>query len=312
MDMKRILERLDQATAKPAVADSNDMKKFVNIVTEGANPHKVALPVQMAMQHYASDKKVVKDSAIRKYFQEAQDQVLEATIERKEHLRMYAQQIAERVMENRHGSRDAYQRDYDSSVANMGDEHKRAFKRDEMEHELGHETNNYAVSINGKTWKVFGSRSHAEAIARKIQMKDPNKKVGVHETGEDISEGVWDTVKQVGSDIKDAVIGKSAEEWAKTSPQMAALIKMRAQYPNNSELERRISDLEFRLNGGGGEVQAYDPKTGQQFSKVPVPPKVQESKKKTLKNSNPCWDGYKPVGTKQKSGRTVPNCVPKK
>ena len=26
---------------------------------------------------------------------------------------------------------------------------------------------------------------------------------------------------------------------------------------------------------------------------------------------NPCWKGYKPVGTKQKNGRTVPNCVPK-
>ncbi len=26
---------------------------------------------------------------------------------------------------------------------------------------------------------------------------------------------------------------------------------------------------------------------------------------------NPCWKGYKPVGTKQKGGRTVPNCVPK-
>jgi hypothetical protein len=25
---------------------------------------------------------------------------------------------------------------------------------------------------------------------------------------------------------------------------------------------------------------------------------------------NPCWTGYKPVGTKQKAGRTVPNCVP--
>ena len=25
---------------------------------------------------------------------------------------------------------------------------------------------------------------------------------------------------------------------------------------------------------------------------------------------NPCWDGYKPVGTKKKNGRTVPNCVP--
>jgi len=26
---------------------------------------------------------------------------------------------------------------------------------------------------------------------------------------------------------------------------------------------------------------------------------------------NPCWKGYYPVGTKQKNGRTVPNCVPK-
>ncbi len=26
---------------------------------------------------------------------------------------------------------------------------------------------------------------------------------------------------------------------------------------------------------------------------------------------NPCWKGYKPVGTKEKNGRTVPNCVPK-
>ena len=25
---------------------------------------------------------------------------------------------------------------------------------------------------------------------------------------------------------------------------------------------------------------------------------------------NPCWKGYKPVGTKQKGGKTVPNCVP--
>lgn len=36
-------------------------------------------------------------------------------------------------------------------------------------------------------------------------------------------------------------------------------------------------------------------------------------KKNSLRNpkNNPCWKGYKPVGTKQKGGRTVPNCVPK-
>ena len=27
---------------------------------------------------------------------------------------------------------------------------------------------------------------------------------------------------------------------------------------------------------------------------------------------NPCWKGYKPVGTKKKNGKTVPNCVPAK
>lgn len=35
-----------------------------------------------------------------------------------------------------------------------------------------------------------------------------------------------------------------------------------------------------------------------------------EEEKKSLRNSNPCWKGYKPVGTKNKGGKTVPNCVP--
>ena len=37
---------------------------------------------------------------------------------------------------------------------------------------------------------------------------------------------------------------------------------------------------------------------------------MKESEKKTLRNSNPCWKGYHPVGTKKKGGKTVPNCVP--
>ncbi len=30
----------------------------------------------------------------------------------------------------------------------------------------------------------------------------------------------------------------------------------------------------------------------------------------SLRTDNPCWKGYKPVGTKKKNGKTVPNCVP--
>ena len=33
-------------------------------------------------------------------------------------------------------------------------------------------------------------------------------------------------------------------------------------------------------------------------------------KTESLRTENPCWKGYKPVGTKKKAGKTVPNCVP--
>ena len=110
----------------------------------------------------------------------------------------------ENMAEGRFG-KDAYERDYDSSIAGMDGSSHREFKRQEMEHELGHETNNYAVAINGKTWKVFGTRNHAESIARKIQMRDPGKKVSVHETGapvsEQLAESAYGSVK-VGSPVK--------------------------------------------------------------------------------------------------------------
>ncbi|RDV14383.1 hypothetical protein DXT99_14765 [Pontibacter diazotrophicus] len=31
----------------------------------------------------------------------------------------------------------------------------------------------------------------------------------------------------------------------------------------------------------------------------------------SLKENNPCWKGYEPVGMKEKDGKEVPNCVPK-
>jgi hypothetical protein len=72
-------------------------------------------------------------------------------------------------------------RDYDDNRTGFGDQGKREFKRREMEHELGHETNNYAVAIDGRTWKVFASKNHAQAVARSLQNKGKN--ASVHETG---------------------------------------------------------------------------------------------------------------------------------
>lgn len=99
MDMKKILQAFDNNSSKP-VEGSNDMKKFMGIINEGANPHKVSLPVQMAMQHYAEEPKVPtpeKESLIKKYFHEAEEAFQQEKVEKRQLINQYAKIIAERV-----------------------------------------------------------------------------------------------------------------------------------------------------------------------------------------------------------------------
>ena len=103
--MKKLLQVIDGSNQKP-VEGSNDIKKSLSIITEGANPHKVSLPVQMTMQHYqkpVEKKPAIKTSGLlQQYFenveleqQQVQSQQLE---EKREQLRMYSQKIAQRVL----------------------------------------------------------------------------------------------------------------------------------------------------------------------------------------------------------------------
>lgn len=56
------------------------------------------------------------------------------------------------------------------------------FKRKEIEFELRNEPkNNYQVSIDGRAWKVFADKAHADAVARKLRAK--GKKAEVYVTG---------------------------------------------------------------------------------------------------------------------------------
>jgi hypothetical protein len=82
------------------VEGSNDMKKFVSIIQEGANPHKVALPVQMAMNHYQKPKAPVerKTRIIDKYFTEAEAAITQRKEEKRAKINQYASVIAERVL----------------------------------------------------------------------------------------------------------------------------------------------------------------------------------------------------------------------
>jgi hypothetical protein len=99
MDMKKILQAMDGIATKP-VEGSNDMKKFVSIIQEGTNPHKVALPVQMAMNHYQTAVKPVirKDRLIDKYFTEAEAAITQRKEQKRAKINQYASVIAEQVL----------------------------------------------------------------------------------------------------------------------------------------------------------------------------------------------------------------------
>ena len=270
MDMKKILQTLDTASAK-TVEGSNDMKKFLSVVTEGASPHKVTLPVQMAMQHYSEPKvelpkpiKEVKKSAmsglLHQYYTEAQIVVDEEAVAKKELISEQARQIAERIInKDKHinkvteavsnpeyddeagmadnnlstleravdgiddlinagdnlpewcqekiaiaksmlvtvwdymKSEETSEQDVSEGSRNYDDNRtgfSRGYDHRGLEQELAHETNNYAVSINGKQWKIFGSRQEANRVSNAMERKYPDKKIGVHATGAPVSEGV--------------------------------------------------------------------------------------------------------------------------
>jgi hypothetical protein len=52
----------------------------------------------------------------------------------------------------------------------LGDYERREFKRQELQHELGHERNNIAIAINGKTWKVVPGKGYADSAEERAYL----------------------------------------------------------------------------------------------------------------------------------------------
>ena len=80
------------------------------------------------------------------------------------------------------------------------------------------------------------------------------------------------------------------------------------------QLPKHLGTKRDRFKSLRKEAVKEEPKFTGHFKGKDTPPVgdrlVGEEKKKSLRNTNPCWKGYHPVGTKKKNGRTVPNCVP--
>lgn len=140
--------------------------------------------------------------------------------------------------ESRYDRRDAYQRDYDSSVSGMG----RGPDHRGLGQELAHERNNYAVTIDGRTWKVFADQRQAQNIARSLQAK--GKKAAVSVTGADPTESVAEGERTMSR------AAKGHEKYGKAG--MAALAKAGRDGAGEEKLDA-IRDKHDKYNEGVAE-----------------------------------------------------------
>lgn len=91
---------LNQKYNDQPVSEDIGMSRMLSIVSEGANPHKVALPVQMAMNHYQTPKAKTskKPSILSMYLEEAEEAVEQEHLAKRALTNQYAQRIAQRVL----------------------------------------------------------------------------------------------------------------------------------------------------------------------------------------------------------------------
>ena len=157
MDMKKILQAFDGAAEKKPVQGASDMKKFVSIVRESTNPYTPANEAVITSFEagsiggdaneflLAADKiqdevmaqvnriKINADEANLRDMMEKFNAFMTAYHNvGKEILQpdMFSNSMGESTVDEAFGRKDAYQRDYDSSVSGMGKRQSQAYQAD--------------------------------------------------------------------------------------------------------------------------------------------------------------------------------------
>lgn len=284
MDMKRILQALDGASSKP-VEGANDMKKFLSVMTEGANPHKVSLPVQMAMQHYQSVEPAPvverKPSLLNKYFQEVEQEISEQQTSRQQLIKQYSQTIAERVL-----IKEAANPAQQAAIA-IAKKKKKVKENEIPGHSMGFTGGNgpgmgdYVVdespldfdkeNPSSSTIHSHQGVNPASIEARIMRARGQLRELAAKAESDELI--VWESI-------------------ARHFPELAM---------NIEQIRHGIGELATIRKGGGRRVHN-------------IPKDISENVTKTIKpkkKTDPCWNDYHQVGVKMKNGKSVPNCVPK-
>ena len=184
--------------------------------------------------------------------------------------------------------RDAYQRDYDSSISGFG----RPADHRGLGQELAHERNNLAVSINGKLWKVFPGQGAADS---QEEYKFVDKMTAWAEKKSFATGKKW-TVSLTGAEPTESV----EEEWSGkykksincSHPKGFSQKAHCAGKNKNESMTHEMTCPECGMCEAHGNLSEI---------------------KKGAKDSNgvtKCWSGYHAAGTKKGAHGSVRNCVP--
>lgn len=280
--MKKILQAVDGASSKKPAEGSGDMKHFMQIV-EGKGPlNRLTQAESIAMQSAAKKKTITnpvlnvkedaKPSMIGKYFKTVQEELLEAEQKHRARSAVLAKKVAERI----------------------------TFSPD------GQPINRFGQPLGSPGLPAKPSEPEATLPGKDLPRAEKvDRQAGtVTVAGQDY-EMVWLEpggirprggqrfalpmammgIRGIGNYIGIIAGGKAymLPKGEQESIQEQYTYKDIAEMARLGYSDQEIAEqLGFELNEG-----LKDPK------------------------DNPCWKGYKPVGTKQKGGRTVPNCVPK-
>ena len=283
MDMKRILQALDSTSTKP-VEGANDMKKFLSVVSEGKNPktNRMSTAEQMVVQEYIQPKKTItnpvlnvakdaKPSMIGKYFKQIEEEFSESNLRHRARASQLAERVTTKINELSTDTLASYKKKAGADAKKADAEGD--YKRGDKRFK----------GINKATNKQFDNdlKKHGQHVS-----EAEGEPEGVAHLTKELLTHI---VQQSGKEGAHAVV-KSLEWGDGAAKELLHLI---------------INDLKDDIKG---MAEASSPA---QQAAIAIAKKKEQQTDESLKTDNPCWKGYKPVGTKKKGGKTVPNCVPK-
>jgi hypothetical protein len=318
-----------------------DKNANAQILQEGKDPHKVSLPVQMAMQHYQQKESKLnterKPTLLNKFFQEVEQEKIEEQHHKRQLINQYASVIAERVMmkESKLSERVLPGEEPQPGINRLTGKPISEPPAEPAPQSAPQPTQSlssrygpgyegspgpYMITVGGKDYKFAGRDQTGPGTGPVIKV--PGGAIGIRGLAPVSVELGQDGVFYIATPVNENKIpGHSTGFKPGAGPGMQPIAELSTEllgrYKKASYADAKKADSEGDYARGDKRFKGINKATVKQFDNdlkkhEQNPIKEANAKKRTLKNSNPCWDGYKPVGTKKKGGRTVPNCVPKK